>query len=145
MGKVLHLSETGDRAFPVVPGLDRLRAHVLGETGGGGGMATRTRVMLSMLGLGLEQTTTWLAQSRPSPDEFRRWIVQMAGLPSPDALARYIALVGGEPVPTAAKDRIDAIDRMPPVLDERELARWEQDGYAILDNAIAPTDRKSHV
>jgi hypothetical protein len=140
MGEVLYLSETDDRAFPVVPGLDRFRAQVLGETGGGGGMTTRTRVMLSMLGLGLEQTTTWLGQTRPSPGEFRRWIMQMAGLPSPDALARYIALVRGEPIPTAVKDRLDAIDRMPPVLDERELTRWEYDGYAILDNAIAPAE-----
>lgn len=103
-------------------------------------MAARIRVMLSMLGLGLEQTTTWLAQARPSPGEFRHWIVQVAGMPRPEVLERYLALVCDRPMPAAAKHHIDAIDRMPPVLDEGELGRWERDGYAVLQDAMAPVD-----
>lgn len=78
-------------------------------------MTTRTRVMLTMLGLGLEQTTTFLAQTRPSPGEFRRLQMQTARLPPAEALGRYIALVRGETIPSAAKDRIDPIDRMRPL------------------------------
>lgn len=134
-----HLSEPCDPPFPDVPGLDAFRTQVLGEVGGRVGPG-QTRVMLSMLGLGLEQTMAWLARTRPSPEAFRRWIVEVAGLPRPDTLARYIASIEGLPTPEATQDRCEAVDLMQPVLDALELARWERDGYAVLHNAIAPAD-----
>lgn len=133
-----HSRRSSDPPFPDIPGLDAFRGLMLGEFNGTFG--THTRVMLSMLGLGLEQTMTWLVQNRPSPEELRDWIVEVAGMPHPDALARYTAWIEDRPAPATTKDHFAAIDAMPQVLDERELARWERDGYAVLSDAIAPAE-----
>ncbi|WP_077228418.1 phytanoyl-CoA dioxygenase family protein [Sphingomonas hengshuiensis] len=107
--------------------------------GGGSPLTTRQRIMLDMLGLGLEQTYRKLAE-RPSLEAFAAWTTETAGPPDPERLARYHAYIAGEPPPPATQAWLDAIDAAPPVLDAADLAQWDAQGYVILRNAIAPSE-----
>jgi ectoine hydroxylase-related dioxygenase (phytanoyl-CoA dioxygenase family) len=129
-----------DKPFPDVPGLEDFRACVLRLPGAPARMDRQMRVMLSALGLGLEQVLTFVGQSRPSLAQLQRWILETAGLPAPETLARYGAMVEGKPPPPATQACLDAIEAMAPVLDDAEIARWERDGYAILREAITPQE-----
>jgi len=100
------------------------------------------RVLLDMLGLGLEQTLDHL---RDFPDlaDFEAWILDTAGAPDPDALDRYHALRDGLPPPPATAARLAAIDAAPPVFDAADLAQWEEQGYVVLRNAITPAEAEA--
>jgi len=99
--------------------------------------AMQSRILLDMLGLGLEQTVMFVGRERPDFPDFRSWILATAGLPDPDALARYTAWLEGVPMPEATATRLRAIEEMPPVLDADDLAHWDEHGYVILRQAIS--------
>jgi len=95
-----------------------------------------TRLLLDTLGLGNRETYAFLAGARPSQAEFEAWIVTTAGVPDPDLVSRYNAWAGvGEPS-AAARDQLAAIDAMPDVLGPDAIARWERDGYVVLEQAV---------
>lgn len=96
------------------------------------------RMLLDMLGLGLEQVLTHLGHERPSFAEFLDWILATAGRPDPVQLARYEAAVTGAPMPRAARARLAAIDAMAPVLGSDDIEHWQQMGFVILREAITP-------
>jgi len=98
--------------------------------------AMQSRMLLDMLGLGLEQTITYLGLEWPDYPTFEAWIVETAGLPDPLLLARYNAWLDGAPPPEAMLERIAAIEAAAPVLDADDLAHWEREGYVILREAI---------
>jgi len=95
------------------------------------------RVMLDSLGLGLGQTMA-LFSGRPGWDAFLGWILDTAGAPDPIAIARYHAWLDGVPPPPEVRDRIVAIDAMPPVLSAEDIAHWETHGYVVLRGAATP-------
>lgn len=103
--------------------------------GGGSALTNHQRVLLDMLGLGLEQTYRKLGE-RPSLEAFAAWALEVAGPPDPARLARYHAQIAGEAPPPATQAWLDAIDAAPPVLDAADLAQWDAQGYVILREAI---------
>ena len=99
-------------------------------------------VLLSVLGLGLEQTMQYLLQVQPDLAQFRAWVVATAGPPDVDALERYRATVEGAPPPPATAARLAEIDAIPPVLGAEELERFASDGYAVLEGALSPDEAR---
>lgn len=95
------------------------------------------RMLLDTLGLGLEQTLTYLREARPLIDAFEAWIVEVAGTPDASTVARYHAWLEGAPPPEEVQHRLRAVEQAPPVLDAEDLAHWEEHGYVILRNAIS--------
>lgn len=95
------------------------------------------KLLLDALGLGIEQTHFFLGRTAPGLDEFRQWILAMAGPPDPERVARYHAWLDGAPPPPRSRARIEAIDAAPDVLGPEDIAHWERDGYVILRGAIA--------
>lgn len=103
----------------------------------------QARILLDMLGLGLEQTITYLGRERPDFAAFEAWIVATAGAPDPDSLARYHAWLDGAPLPEATSRRLRAIEDAPPVLDAADLAHWDEHGYVILREAITRDEARA--
>lgn len=97
-------------------------------------------LLLSLLGLGLEQTIQYLASERPDFPAFLDWIAATAGAPTGSDIARYHAALDNAPPPSYAAARLAAIDALPPALPPEERARFDRDGYAILSAAINPQE-----
>jgi hypothetical protein len=117
-----------------------LRDYWAGLTGRGEPMPfdMAARIRLDALGLGLGQVISHLLHNRPDFTAFETWIAETAGEPDPLTLARYHAWLDGGTQPEGVRARLAAIDAMPPVLDDADLAQWERDGYVILRNAVSP-------
>lgn len=95
-----------------------------------------TRLLLDTLGLANREAYAFLAGERPSQAAFEAWIVATAGVPDADLVSRYNAWCGvGEPS-AVARAQLDAIAAMPDVLEPEAIARWERDGYVVLDQAV---------
>lgn len=120
-----------------VRGLADFWARATGRAVGFAEPAVEDRILLDMLGLGLEQTFAAL-RGRPDLAAFEQWVLETVGAPDPLALARYHAACDEVPPPPAIRSALAAIDALPPVLGVAELAQWEADGYTILRGAISP-------
>lgn len=101
------------------------------------------RMLLDMLGLGLEQALQHLQLDRPELAAFESWVIETAGPLDPAAVARYHHWLDGLPPPQAVAQRLRAIDEAPPVLGAADLAHWETHGYVILRNAISPAEAEA--
>ena len=93
-------------------------------------------MLLDALGLGIEQTLTYLMREQPDFATFQAWVVDTVGAPDAERAGRYNAWCTGAPMPEATLRRLAAIDAMPPVLDDRDLLHWEERGYVVLRAAI---------
>ncbi|MBY6262966.1 phytanoyl-CoA dioxygenase [Azospirillum sp. 412522] len=96
-------------------------------------------VLTSGLQVGLEELHCYLGNVQPSFASFEDWIVQRNGGSIDRAVAERInaALTGRSP-PPAASALAAEIDAMDPVLDADDLAHWEEHGWVILHDSIAP-------
>lgn len=94
-------------------------------------------ILRDVLGIGIEQAATHLANARPDYPQFEAWVIATAGMPDPERVARYNAWHDGAPPPAATAARMAAIDAMPPVLDAAQMAGWDRDGYVVLRSAIS--------
>jgi hypothetical protein len=101
-------------------------------------------LVLDAIGVGIEQTFEEL-RTLPTFDEFEDWIETTTGGIEPDRVARVNAALAGEPAPEATQRELAAIDAMEPVLDEADLATWEELGYVVVPNAIDDGDRATTV
>lgn len=101
----------------------------------------RNRLVIWALGLGLEQTFSYLGRERPTLEEFEAWVVRTAGTPDPRAVARIDAAVTGQPYPEEIARWLAEVDEAPPVLDGDALASWERNGYVVVPDAVAPESR----
>src|SRR5579871_4017813 len=97
-------------------------------------------LVLSALGLGLEQTFQYLRETAPSFEAFERWIVATTGGVEAAQVARLNAAIGGTPYPEEIRRWLDAVEASPPVLDADDLAFWEEQGYVVLHDAVSPED-----
>lgn len=95
------------------------------------------RLLIDLLRLGIGQVLAQLYQVRPDFAQFLNWIEGTAGLPDPVRVERYHALLNGAPVPPAAQARIAALEAAPPVLDEADMAFWDEHGYVVVRRAIS--------
>jgi Phytanoyl-CoA dioxygenase (PhyH) len=143
-----HMSPSQAAAFkvetglPPIPGLAELWERATGRTQTRPPHDMAARVVLDTLGLGLEQTFTYLRE-RPEFDEFKAWILDTVGQPDPMTVARYRAWLDREPVPESAHRRLRAIEEAGPVFDAADLAHWEAEGYVILRHAITSDQAKA--
>ncbi len=100
-------------------------------------------LVIHALGVGLEQTTTYLGQTAPSFAEFERWIVATTGGVAPEQVARINAAVtGGEP-PRKTARWLAAVDASAPVLSALDLSFWHEHGYVVLYDAVSPPIREA--
>ncbi|MDB5710675.1 MAG: phytanoyl-CoA dioxygenase [Sphingomonas bacterium] len=95
------------------------------------------RLLLDALGLGIEQTMTYVMHQRPDYASFEAWVFETVGVLDADLIERYNAWVDGSPAPIATLHRLAAIDAMPAVLDADDLAHWDEHGYVVLRAAIS--------
>lgn len=96
------------------------------------------RVVMSALGIGLEQTTQYLLQTAPTFDEFERWVVAQAGPPDRQQVARFNAALQGLPPPPATQAMLEAVRALAPVLSADDLAHWNDHGYVVVPQAVPP-------
>lgn len=102
--------------------------------------AHRTQIVLSALGVGLEQTMRYVLREAPDFEALEAWIARMAGAPEPATVARIQALVDGSPPPAAVRQLHAQVDAMDPVLDAADLAHWDAHGYVIVRQAVPAAD-----
>jgi hypothetical protein len=128
--------------FPEISGLRDFWARQTGRAS----MAAMTqaeRVLLCLLGIGIEQGLIQLHRERPEFEAFCDWVVGEAGLPDPVEVARYNAWREGAPVAPEARARLDALAAMPNVLDAADRAQWEEHGYVVLRSAISRAEAEA--
>jgi hypothetical protein len=121
-----------------IPGLHDLWARTTMRAPVDGPVVVPTRVLLDILGVGLEQTLRHLASERPDFPAFVAWILATAGKPDPDLVARYAAWHASAPAPAAEVARQAGIMAESAIFTSAEMAAWERDGVIILRQALAP-------
>jgi hypothetical protein len=100
-------------------------------------MSQAERVLLCLLGIGIEQGLIYLHNVRPEFGAFCDWVVSEAGELDPVEVARYNACRAGEPVPPEAAARLAALAAIPDVLEAADLAQWDAHGFVVLRSAIS--------
>jgi hypothetical protein len=95
------------------------------------------RILLDMLGIGIEQAHGFLGRGAPNFAAFMQWILATAGPPEQERVDRYHAWLAGESPPPNTARRLRTIDAAPPVLNDDDLAHWAEQGYVILRAAIS--------
>lgn len=133
---------TAAASFPPVPGLEAYWAHATLRPGAEAPPETHVRLLLDALGLGIEQAGQFLAGA-PCFDAFAAWIVEQVGQLDPYRLARYRAWYEGLTPPEAVLREQRTLADASPVLDEANLARWDEDGYVVLRQAITPDETRA--
>jgi hypothetical protein len=129
--------------LPEIRGLDELWALYTGRPERSRLHDRQPRLLLDVLGLGLEQTITWARNERPDWAAFQDWVLATAGPPDPLKVARYHAWLDGVPPPEAVRHHLQAIEDAEPVLDADDLAHWDSEGYVILRRAITAEQAKA--
>jgi len=89
--------------------------------------------LLSVLGLGLEQTIVYVYRENPSFEEFESWILATSGAPDAKTVAKFNGLVAGN-------DDETVNESVPDVLTNDDLAFWDENGYVIVRNAVSRED-----
>lgn len=123
--------------FASIRGLEQLWQQHSFRQSGPARQDQRDRILLDLLGIGLEQGLQYLGNERPSFEAFVEWAISIAGLPDPVAVARYHAWLDGAPPPPEIQAQHRAIDAMSPVLDAADLAHWAAQGWVIVPKAIS--------
>jgi hypothetical protein len=118
----------------------RVRAPRQGRAGGPAD-PHHDHLVIDALGLGLEQTMAYLGNNDCTFDEFERWIVATAGETDPQQIARVNAALTGSAPPPEVGAWLNDIDSAEPVLSADDLAFWDEHGYVVLHDAVAPADR----
>lgn len=90
------------------------------------------KTLLFTLGLGLEQTIKYLFYTAPSFEQFEQWVTETNGIPSPENVISFNNII--------LNNNNTELIAVPKVLDDEQLAFWEQNGYLILKNAIPKED-----
>ncbi len=93
-------------------------------------------LVIHALGIGLEQTTTYLGQATPSFAEFEHWIASTTGGVAPERIARINAAVTGADPPPQTARWLAAVVASAPVLTTADLGFWHEHGYVVLHNAV---------
>lgn len=120
--------------LPFIAGLEDLRRSFV--EGGSRLPEVAVRLLLDTLGLANREVYAFLAAERPSQAAFAAWILATAGEPDAALVSRCNARAGvGEPS-AAARAQLAAIAAMADVLDAEAIARWERDGYVVLEQAV---------
>jgi len=95
---------------------------------------TMDTTLLKVLGLGLEQTMTYVYRGSPSFEQFETWITEVSGIPDAEKVAQFNRLlIGGDN--TQTKDHAEN-----DVLNKEDLDFWVKNGYVIVRAAVSRDD-----
>jgi len=94
------------------------------------------KTLLSVLGLGLEQTLTYVFQYAPAFEEFEHWIMLTSGIPTDGQISKFNSLFNEMPV---------LRQPIPSVLTDDELTFWAENGYLILKNVVSKEDCRATI
>jgi hypothetical protein len=100
-------------------------------------------LVIHALGVGLEQTTTYLGQTAPNFAEFERWIVATTGGVAAERIARINAAVTGAAPPPQTARWLAAVEASAPVLTAPDLSFWQEHGYVVLHDAVPSEVREA--
>ncbi|BAU54668.1 phytanoyl-CoA dioxygenase family protein [Mucilaginibacter gotjawali] len=95
--------------------------------------------LLKILGLGLEQTMTFVFRESPSFEQFENWITTVSGNPDAEKIKQFNQLIIGSNI---AKNEYETENG---VLTADELAFWDKNGYVIIREAISKADSDAAV
>jgi len=88
--------------------------------------------LLSILGIGLEQTMKYVYQTAPSFEEFETWILNVSGTPDAEKIKQFNQLFLNNSIISA---RIQ--DK---VLSDDDIEFWDKNGYVIVRDAVSKAD-----
>jgi Phytanoyl-CoA dioxygenase (PhyH) len=100
-------------------------------------------LVIHALGVGLEQTTTYLGHTAPNFAEFERWIVAITGGVEAERIARINAAVTGADPPPQTARWLAAVEASAPVLTAADLSFWQEHGYVVLHDAVPSEVREA--
>jgi len=89
--------------------------------------------LLSVLGLGLEQTTQYLFQYAPEFDEFEDWVIAKIGEPDQERIVQFNALF-------SEANAIGSNLTENKLLTKEDWEFWQQNGYLIIRNVVSKND-----
>ena len=100
----------------------------------------RDKLLVHGLGVGLEQMSRYLSEQR-SMEELEGWVLQLNGGNIAQArINRLNAALLSLPYDAETLRDLAALDALPPVLDEEDLAFWDRHGYVVLHDAVSAAD-----
>jgi len=95
-------------------------------------------LLLSGLGLPLEETMQYLMNSAPSFPEFERWVLaKHDGQLDPLQVERLNSIFSGQPYSEYLRQSLREIEEMGDVLTAEDLAFWDEHGYVIVRAAVS--------
>lgn len=95
-------------------------------------------LILSGLGLALEETVQYLLQAAPEFDKFEKWVLDKnGGTISPLRIERINSLLANQPYSENIQQQLRDLEAAPNVLSEADLRFWDENGYVILRQAIS--------
>ena len=136
----------GQDAPPRIPALEAAWSRMaLARQGQAGHIPMRQwrqdQWVLHALGIGLEPFYSWFGKNAGAGfDAFEGWVAGIVAALPAERLARLEAALQGLPPPASAAAAIKAIDRMEPVLSADDLAFWDEHGYVVVHDAVAPAE-----
>lgn len=90
--------------------------------------------MLNALGLGIEQTMTYVYVERPSFEQFENWILEVSGPPDVRTIEQFNRLITDDGT-ISPDDPAEGSQ-----LTEDDHAFWDENGYIIIRNAVGRED-----
>jgi hypothetical protein len=101
------------------------------------------RLVIHACGLGLEQTASHIGRKAESYEEFERWVLATTGGVSPERIARLNAAIEGCAAPRQTARWLASLEASPPVLSAADLGFWDEHGYVVVHDAVAPATREA--
>lgn len=95
-------------------------------------------ILLSALGLGLEQALQYIYRESGSFEEFENWIIEVTDGPGEAKIAQFNRTISGQ-------GQGDNYVEEENVLSSEDLDFWDEHGYVIIRNAISREDSEKTV
>jgi hypothetical protein len=100
---------------------------------------TLDRIALNTLGVATEELREVLPRFETF-DDLLAWSAARTGGLDREALSRFEAMAASAPTPEAVRNRIAAVEAAQPVLSERDLSAWDENGYVVVPAVITPDE-----
>lgn len=101
------------------------------------------KILLSGLGLALEETIQHLYINSPTFEEFENWILEINGGEIDSIqIERLNAALCGENNTGNVKEWLESIENQDSVLSDEDLDFWKENGYVIVRRAISEDDAR---
>jgi hypothetical protein len=99
------------------------------------------RILIDGLGLAQEETLQYLGTRTPPYEEFEAWILERnGGYIDPLRIEHINAAISGAVYSDELKAKFLEIEEADPVFSFEDLRFWQEQGYAILRNAVSVED-----